>query len=420
MRKNVHSRLSTDTKDLRTLIEDIRRGEVKIPQFQRKYVWKEDQALSLLDSIANNYPVGSLLLWKAPTKILRAERNIGDFNLPETDDIDPTDYVLDGQQRLTVIYSCLGAPEADGGFAAGYDLEREEFVRLPREGRIHVFPLRWTYDMTKVLNFRTALNAHPQTAEMAARFDGVFRALTSYKIPVVTLKDLTVEEVCPIFERINSSGTKLSTYDLMVASTWTKSFDLNEQTEQIQEALRPKDFQDIEGGTVLKCLAAINEGSIRRKDIFRLKERSDTEMARLVESAAASLLATVDFLTTQFHVHSWDFLPYEALVILLSTVHGKVPQPTPEQVVRLRQWFWRSAFSERYRGASETAISEDISKLHDFVTRTGGKPEQFGIPPPSRCGGRRRSVVTTPAPGRSSWPWRPGSRGTSRTGRPST
>jgi uncharacterized protein with ParB-like and HNH nuclease domain len=141
MRKNVQSRLSTDTKDLRTLIEEIRKGEVKIPQFQRKYVWKDEQALSLLDSIANNYPIGSLLLWKTHTR-MRTERNIGDFNLPETDDVDPTDYVLDGQQRLTVIYSCIGASENEGRFVAGYDLEAEEFVRLPKGTPIHIFPLR--------------------------------------------------------------------------------------------------------------------------------------------------------------------------------------------------------------------------------------------------------------------------------------
>jgi hypothetical protein len=49
-------------------------------------VWKDDQALNLLDSIANNYPVGSLLLWRTHDKLL-AERNIGEFSLPATDDI---------------------------------------------------------------------------------------------------------------------------------------------------------------------------------------------------------------------------------------------------------------------------------------------------------------------------------------------
>src|SRR4051794_39915448 len=106
MAPNIHSRLSTDTRNVSSLNEDIRRGEIKIPQFQRPFVWKEEQALDLLDSIANHYPIGSLLLWKTQSK-LAVERNIGDFLLPKTDDLTPTDYVLDGQQRLTVIYSCL-------------------------------------------------------------------------------------------------------------------------------------------------------------------------------------------------------------------------------------------------------------------------------------------------------------------------
>ena len=97
-----------------------------LPKFQRKFVWKDDQALDLLDSIAINYPVGSLLLWRTKDRLL-AERNIGEFSLPATDDMEPTDYVLDGQQRLAVIYSCLGAKETDAGFAVVYDLESGKF-----------------------------------------------------------------------------------------------------------------------------------------------------------------------------------------------------------------------------------------------------------------------------------------------------
>jgi hypothetical protein len=126
MRKNIASRINTDTPSIATLITGIKNGEIKVPQFQRKFVWKDDQALDLLDSLANNYPVGSLLLWRTKDKLL-AERNIGEFQLPSTDDMEPTDYVLDGQQRLTVIYSCLGADEQEGGFAVLYDLEEENF-----------------------------------------------------------------------------------------------------------------------------------------------------------------------------------------------------------------------------------------------------------------------------------------------------
>ncbi len=207
---NIGSRLSTDAQFISDLMSGINKGEVKIPQFQRKFVWDEEQAIKLLDSISQNYPVGSLLLWKTKDK-LAVERNIGEFKLPTTDDLTPTDYVLDGQQRLTVIYSCFGAAPNSGGFEAGFDLEDEKFVRIDGSYSPSVIPLRSVYRTTDLLNFRTSLVGHPRAVELQPRLDALVESITKYKLPVVTLKDLTVEEVCPIFERINSTGTRLST-----------------------------------------------------------------------------------------------------------------------------------------------------------------------------------------------------------------
>lgn len=381
MAKNITGRLDTTTKDIRTLCTEIRNGEIKIPQFQRKFVWKEQQALDLLDSIASNYPVGSLLLWKTKHK-MRIERNIGDFQLPETDDVDPTDYVLDGQQRLTVIFSCLGANLTEPGFAAAYDLELEKFIELPSQAPLHVFPLRRLLNTTQLLNFRTAIQAHPLSQQMHERLDALIDTFTNYRIPVVILKDLTVEEVCPIFERINSSGTALSTYDLMVAATWTEKFDLNEQTEEIQNALAPKGFDDIDGGTILKCLSALYHKGIKREQVLALRDLDTPDMDNLVAGTKRALLKTVDLFSTEFKVYSWDFLPYEALAIVLCYVHAKSPTLDSRQIVRVRQWFWRSAFSERYRGASEHFVSSDLERIHEFVVDQVGTPDQFGVIPP--------------------------------------
>jgi uncharacterized protein with ParB-like and HNH nuclease domain len=54
----VGSRLATDTQHILDLVTAIKRGEVKIAQFQRRFVWKATQAFNLLDSIANGYPIG--------------------------------------------------------------------------------------------------------------------------------------------------------------------------------------------------------------------------------------------------------------------------------------------------------------------------------------------------------------------------
>lgn len=381
MRPNVQSRLDTGTAYVKDLITDIKKGEIKIPQFQRKFVWKEQQAIDLLDSIANNYPVGSLLLWKTSVK-LAIERNIGDFKLPETDDLTPTDYVLDGQQRITVIYSCLGAPENEEGFAAAYDLANGAFIQKPSQHNPLIFPLRWMFDTTRMLDFRTGLKSYPEQQRYQDQLDDIITAFTSYRIPIVTLKDLTLEEVCPIFERINSSGTKLSMFDLMVAATWSHGqFDLNEEAARIASSLEAKGFERIERDTILKCVTAIKFGGIKKNQILSLRDIPKEEMEQLVKSTSEALLKAVDLLSTEFRIHSWAFLPYEALIIVLAHIFADGRTLSGERLVRLRQWFWRASFSERYRVGGEGFVTKDLEAIQKFVLDEQGDASFIGEPP---------------------------------------
>jgi hypothetical protein len=383
MQASIASRIETATTLISSLITGIKKGEIKVPQFQRKFVWKDGQALQLLDSIANNYPVGSLLLWRTREK-LRAERNLGEFRLPSTDDMTPTDYVLDGQQRLTVIYSCLGAPETEDGFSVAYDLESKEFIRYGENPKVHQFPLRRMFQTTKLLNFRTALQTLPEATKYQERLDLLIEAFTDYRLPVVTLKDLTVEEVCPIFERINSSGTKLSTYDLMVAATWNRDFDLNDEVAEILDALRPKGFADIERATVLKCLSAVQLGTIKEEALKTLRDSTKVDMRQLIDKTKQALLRTVDLLSTEFKIHGWDFLSYEALVVILCHIYSNSSHLSQDQVRRVRQWFWRASFGERYKVGGENFVSRDLKTVHDYVTNAHGYPDDFGKPPTAK------------------------------------
>jgi hypothetical protein len=373
---NIASRLGTETPLIKDLISDIKKGEIKIPQFQRKFVWNKGQALKLLDSISNNYPTGSLLFWKTATK-LSVERNIGDFKLPETDDLSPTTYVLDGQQRLTVIYSCFGAADNEEGYKAGYDLINENFLELPDKPELHIFPLRYIFQTTKLLNFRTALISHPKAAELQEKLDSFIDTITNYRFPVVTLKDLSVEEVCPIFERINSSGTRLSTFDLMVAATWAENFNLNDEVEEIAFSLSAKNFEDISGDTILKCLSAIKYKSIKKSYILSLRQLSRSDMDELVKTVKTSLLKSVDLLTTEFGIYNWAFLPYEALLVIICFIYSHKEKFSKTDIVRLRKWFWTSSFSERYRGASDTFISNDLNIIENYIVNEKNIPGLF-------------------------------------------
>lgn len=379
--EHIRGRLNTEALEIKDIITDIDRGEIKVPKFQRPFVWDEHQALDLIDSIARGYPVGSLLLWRTPEK-LKAERNIGQFKLPDTDEMTPTKYVLDGQQRLTVIYAALGAPLDGEGFNPFYDLRRQKFVAGAGKQRGgHFFPLRLTYRTTELLNYRTEIQGEHDKEKLQERLDALISALTGYRVPVVELRDLTVEEVCPIFERINSSGTKLNTFDLIAAATWTTEFDLSDQADEIAEAIAPKGFDGITNGTILKCIAATLLSSIKKEDILGMRKVPKAEIEAATESVKASLQKAVDYLSREFSIQAMVFLPYEAHLICLTKFFVDRDAFTSEENKRVRQWFWRTSFGQHFRGASETFVSNEINEFLKWVCNGDNLVERFGVIP---------------------------------------
>src|SRR5579884_1017632 len=92
-----------ETITIREILDQIQRGQIRVPAFQRGFVWEPDRVAYLMDSIYKRYPFGSLLFWRTKEK-LKVERDLGPFQLPEPKADYPIDYVLDGQQRVTAIF----------------------------------------------------------------------------------------------------------------------------------------------------------------------------------------------------------------------------------------------------------------------------------------------------------------------------
>lgn len=148
---------------LGTLLADVSRGNIKIPAFQREYVWKDEQIMSLLDSIYRGYPVGSLLLWSTKES-LKHERNVGGFKLPETPEDYPVNYLLDGQQRLTTLY---GVFNSDAETAEPDLAKRFDVCFVPTSGS---FVHASTPEAAGGINMRVVLDTTKLLPELA-RFD---------------------------------------------------------------------------------------------------------------------------------------------------------------------------------------------------------------------------------------------------------
>lgn len=115
------------------LIQKVHAGQIRIPSFQRGFVWDSDRVAHLMDSIYKGFPFGSLLFWRTKTP-LKTERKLGPFVLPEGDPDYPLDYILDGQQRATSIFGVFqsllsaAAGEDESIFKIYFDLGSESSV----------------------------------------------------------------------------------------------------------------------------------------------------------------------------------------------------------------------------------------------------------------------------------------------------
>jgi uncharacterized protein with ParB-like and HNH nuclease domain len=126
-------KIKPDTMDFDELIGEIESGLIKIPAFQRDFVWPINDVVMLLDSIYSGYPVGSFLFWES-TESLQSIRNIGNLTLPEVPEGRSTKYILDGQQRITSLYAAIKEATIQGKkYLIYFDLDNKKFVTEPSQ-----------------------------------------------------------------------------------------------------------------------------------------------------------------------------------------------------------------------------------------------------------------------------------------------
>ena len=98
-------------REIGTLISEIGRGEIKLPEIQRGYVWKPTQVARLVESLYRGYPTRSLLFWKTTETPL--SRGFDLTGTPPQPVVQPL-FLLDGQQRLTALSRAFGSEQGTG------------------------------------------------------------------------------------------------------------------------------------------------------------------------------------------------------------------------------------------------------------------------------------------------------------------
>ena len=194
------------------VIEKVTSGKIRIPAFQRGFVWDADNVAYLMDSIYKGYPFGAVILWRTREQ-LRSDRQLGPFPLQDRDPDYPLDYVLDGQQRLTSIFGVFQTQIEPVGdiswaniyydFAAAQDLQDSQFLALsPEKADLNRhFPIGTFFD---VPGYRKATKDFDD--DLADRIGNVQAAFQRAAIPVQLVETNDRAKVAIVFERVNKEG----------------------------------------------------------------------------------------------------------------------------------------------------------------------------------------------------------------------
>lgn len=354
-----------------TLISDIQKGLIKIPQFQRDFVWDLTKSANLMDSIIKGYPIGTFIFWKTKER-LRSIRNIGGIELPEPTPGDFVYFVLDGQQRLTSLFASLKGitVKRENGIGDDYskmyvDLEADEdsqLVVLDIENRKDK-----SYIKLKDLLYGGLSLLASFPVEYHSRIDEYRKRIESYLFSIISLNEATLDVATEVFTRINVGGKPLTLFEIMVAKTYDseRNFDLSEKFQELIERLRPLNYETISDATVLQCISIFIKKDCTRKEILKL---SKTEFINTWDKGVDAIESTIEYFRNYYRIPVSQLLPYNALIVPFAYFfYHNIDKPTGVKQKYLQDYFWRCALSGRFSSSVETKLGQDIRRIDSIL-----------------------------------------------------
>ncbi len=210
------------------LVGEIRHGNIALPDIQRPFVWNNRKVRDLFDSLYRGYPVGTLMFWETGADV--GARQVGGGDNDKVARL----LVIDGQQRLTSLYTVLtGKPvltklfnekqvriafcPAQEAFEVTNAAIRKNPEFIPDITSLWRDEYRPTVRsfLARLAEARGNELSVREKDELSDRIDRV-RDLQGYRFQVIELDAAAHEEqVADIFVRINSEGVKLKQSDFI-------------------------------------------------------------------------------------------------------------------------------------------------------------------------------------------------------------
>lgn len=387
----------------------IKRGEIKLPRFQRFEAWDRHRICSLFQTIIHDLPLGITLVLEVDQ-----EKFVSRFlETAPTDSDRVLEHLLDGQQRLTALWRTLyNNYEWETYFVYfeqfdeyEYDEAREDLsvffrgryyknngVRYPlwcddpaqclRRGLIPTHLLRpediqieideWIKNATDELRPKDDIEKLEKFLEKKKSISDKIRDIRSivsnYNLPYLSLPAQTDKSVAlNVFINMNTNSKPLSTYDIIVAeveSVMEQSLhDLQESLhEQYPIISRYSELSDL----ILTTSALLQNALPNQRGAWDMDKRV---MVETWETMTEGLKRMAEFLQSE-GIYDRQRLPTNAVLAVISALFKDVPESGDKRgkdELLLKKYLWHSFFTDRYENSAATNAFADFTILRKVI-----------------------------------------------------
>ncbi len=387
------------------LIEDIKHGNIALPDIQRPFVWSSAKIRDLFDSMYRGYPVGTLMFWETGAEV--GTKQVGGG---ESDKVAKL-LIVDGQQRLTSLYAVITGAEV---LTKTFEQKRIRIAFRPSDESFEVTDAaierdpEFVPDITQLWNgsykslvrdFMARLGEnrgveleHEEQDHLEDRIDRV-RDLRDFRFQVVELGvNANEEQVADIFVRINSEGVKLNQADFiltLMSVHWEKgrreleSFARDAVDPAVKGPSPKNPFIDPSPDQMLRAGIGLAFRRARLQHVYSIlrgkdldtgvvsseQSREQFDALRIAQDSALDLTNWHEYLKCLTNagfrrkrmISSENAIIYTYILWLIGRVDFGL-EPKELRPVMSR-WFFMAQTTGRYTSSPESQLESDIGRI---------------------------------------------------------
>lgn len=373
---------------------------IAIPELQRNFVWNAARLRDLADSIFKGYSIGTFTIWDTPKKREYLLKHLKGYLPPyHSQNNDRIHYVIDGQQRLSVLWGFLNISgmEITNDYGKKFNSRNVCFSIIKNEEGLNFSYVKKGPDNKRFFSLCDILSPNYKTKfhflskKHKNRFKKIEECRNKFlRYPFVFVyinKDIKENNLRETFIRLNTRGLSLRALDRNYA--YASKVHLRERILRIKEGLGIfKTVTDTPIHELIYMIFKSEEKSYRFNSqaigkIFQKIDRNKEYQKKLgkeLKIIGRSLERAVKFLKSECGVKSIHFIPSLTMVSVLAIFYyyyrrDKLTSYTKKQ---LKKWFWFSAVSGRYSGRGYYSFAaKDIITMKTLADKKRKDFEEF-------------------------------------------